>query len=210
MIPPIVHRVWLDDPMPETFERFGQEWRDRSDLELRDWLSVAELPLQHFRRPAWVENAEELFPRDWKRFQADVVRLELLNLYGGLYIDTDVEPGPRAAHVGPELLEDVPGVEWAWAARSPQHNRGHHPITNCVMAATPGHPWIRKCIERLPISLASHGNRSLAQCIGPWHLTRIYEAGDWPTVSIHEWTDLEPYLEHHWNTARRKRGEGLG
>lgn len=200
-IPNIIHRIWLEDPMPEKFEEYGRRWAQLNpDYEVHDWRDPATLP--RLNNQSYYARAQNLYPRDWKRFRADIIRLELLWRYGGLYVDTDVEP---LQPINPLL-----GGRKCLVGRSPQNIKGKHPITNAVMAAERHHPYIGALITDLPAAIVSNKGRPLAQSIGPWHLTRVYEGGDWPDVVV-----LPPellyegsWLIHHWNTAARKRGEG--
>lgn len=206
VIPKIIHRIWLDDPMPATFEEFGRRWEYlHPEWELRDWRSSAELP-EDLPGVGWRMRARELCPNDWKRFIADVLRLELLASFGGLYVDTDVEPHQNIT----PLLEGESCV----VGFSPQHINGEHPITNCFMAAEPGHTYLVDLLLNIGPAIGRFGHRSLATMIGPWHLTRTLRNDPERRydVTVLPWQELfeGPWITHHWNTAKRKAGEGLG
>lgn len=199
-IPRLIHRIWLDEPMPDPFAAFGDRWAElHPGWEIIDWRTSALLP--ELRNRELFDQAREFYPRDWKRFQADILRLELLGRYGGVYVDTDTEP------LAP--LDDLLAGRECVVGRSPQHIAGKHPITNAFMASTPQHPWIEELLARLPEAARQHSHRPLAQSIGPWHLTRVYEAGEWPTVSIIDGLYSGPWFRHLWNNAARKRGVGV-
>lgn len=201
-IPRLIHRLWLDDPLPEPFAVNGQRWGDlHPDWTVTDWLRSSGLP--RLRNQQLVDQAQQLYPNDWKRFTADLVRLELLWLYGGVYADTDVTPH---RHIGP-LLDGRSCV----VGRSPQTRRGKHPITNAVMAAEPGHPYIDALITRIPAAVRDHAHLPLARSVGPWHLTRTYDSATWPVVTVldHETLYGGEWLVHGWNTAARRRGRGV-
>lgn len=196
----MIHRIWLDEPIPGVFRSFGRKWRRlHPDWLVLDWTSITrlDLPAQRVR-----DRAKDVIPHDWKRFEADVLRLELLYEFGGLYVDMDVEPH---APIDP-LLEGKKVL----VGRSPNVSKGYHAITNCVMASVPGHPYIRALIDGLEDAIENHSGEHLARMIGPWHLDRTYSQGDWPDVTVvHPWSKLDPYLTHYWNNALRKKGEGL-
>lgn len=205
MIPQILHRVWLDDPLPEAFADYGMRWRElHPGWEIREWRDSAELP--SLRNRSLFDRARELYPRpawEWRRFEADLLRLELLEQYGGVYVDADVEPLANVA----SLLDG----RICLVGRSPQSSGGVHAITNAVMAAVPGHPWIAALVDGVTEAVRKYGHRPLAQCVGPWHLNRTYEAGRWSDVTV-----LEPevlyeggWLRHDWNSAARRRGGGV-
>lgn len=164
MMPRLIHRIWLDDPMPDEFEAYGRDWeRLHPGWELLEWRSTLELP--PLRNHDLFDRAEELVPRDWKRFQADLLRLELLWLYGGVYADTDVQP----LRPLDDLLHDV---DCAVGVSPNPGPTGAHPVTNAVMAARPVHPFIAGCMMRLPGDVETYAGKHLAQVAGPWLLTR--------------------------------------
>jgi mannosyltransferase OCH1-like enzyme len=202
-IPHRIHRIWLDEPIPPMFIAYGNSWQIlHPRWRVQDWVTSRALPALH--NQDLFERAIEFFSNDWKRFQADIVRLELLWRYGGVYADTDIEP---FRSLGP-LLDGQACV----VARSPQVRHGVHSITNAFMAAAPEHPFIEAAIEQLPISVRRHRGRRLAVAAGPWHLNRVYERGNWPDVVVlgPEFYSEQPYLKHHWNSALRRKGQGLG
>lgn len=202
MIPATVHRIWLDDPLPEPFARNGERWGElHPGWRVIDRRDRAQLP--PLRNQQLFDRARELYPADWKRFEADLLRLELLWLHGGVYADTDVTP---RRHLGP-LLDGRQCV----AGRSPQHLRGAHPITNAVMAAEPKDPWVEALIDGIPDAVDRFGHLPLARSVGPWHLTRVYEAGHWPGVTVLDHGTLYggQWLTHAWNSGARRRGAGV-
>lgn len=202
MIPHQVHRIWLDEPIPATFARYGDRWAKlHPGWDVIDWHDSSSLPPLHNQE--LVDRAELVYPTDWRRFQADLVRLELLWLYGGVYADMDVEPH---RHIG-SLLDGRSCV----VGRSPQHIRGKHPITNAVMAAEPRHTYIGALLDGIPAAVERYGHLPLARSVGPWHLTRTYEDGDWPDITVLDHAELYSgeWLTHAWNTAARRRGDGV-
>lgn len=189
--------------MPEAFQSFGNAWQTlHPGWQVKDWMASSLLP-RLFNQDLF-DRVQEIFPKDWKRFQADIVRLELLWNYGGVYVDTDVEPR--------RPLNDLIAGHACLVGRSPQVKNGVHSITNAVMASAPKHPFIAAAIDRLPASVKRHQGRPLAQVAGPWHLNRTYEADYWPDVAVLEPDELYggEYFLHHWNNALRKKGRRLG
>lgn len=212
-----LHRIWLDDDMPELFTEYGQQWRIlHPDWDVTDWRHTEDLP--KLINQDIFDHARDICPSDWKRFQADLLRLELLDQFGGVYADTDVQPLKPL-----DPLMD----RRAWIAHSPHHDTQGRPLlTQCIMAAEPGHPFIRACIDTLPDAVERYRDRPLAQMIGPHHITRVWnqhpqEVTIYPTAYFFPQSnperdrgltpDLsEAYVWHRWNTTLRKRGKGLG
>jgi mannosyltransferase OCH1-like enzyme len=202
-IPRQIHRIWLDEPMPKMFSVYLNAWQVlHPGWWIQDWMTSRSLPPLH--NQDLFNRASEFYPNDWKRFQADIVRLELLWHYGGVYADTDIEP---FRNLGPLLDERV-----CLVGRSPQVWRGVHSITNAFMATVPRHPFIEATIERLPESVRRRRGHPLARSAGPWHLNRVYDSGSWPDVTVLEPDELYDgtYFRHYWNNKLRKQGRGLG
>lgn len=220
MIPRILHRIWLwppGPPMPETFIGYGDEWRRlHPEWEVKDWTSFDDLP--QLRNQDMFNRAHQMFPKDVYRFQADLLRLELLWLYGGVYADTDVEP----LKPFDPLLEG----RTAFAAWSPNLYHGRQVVTQAVIASTPGHEWIDACIAGAGDAVTRYRGRPLAQVVGPHHVDRCYRAhgarvtvfpsGVFYPQSVRDRdkglkANLDgAYATHHWNTSLRKQGKGLG
>ena len=84
-IPPIFHQVWLGpDPLPEQYAAYQQTWADQHPgWEVRLW-TEDNLP-EPLRRP---EAAERLrVPAE----RTDILRLEVVWRFGGVYVDADLE-----------------------------------------------------------------------------------------------------------------------
>lgn len=198
MIPEVIHRIWLDEPMPDIFTRFGKQWQDtHPHYQLVDWCHTSDLPA--LNNQDLYDRARELVPRDWVRFRSDLVRLELIWQLGGVYVDTDTTP--RRPLPTPDVT--------AWAARSPKRRGGKRPVTNAVFAAAPHHPFIGRLIEEAPGAVVTHAGEPLAQIIGPWHFTRVYEARSWPDVKVFGPGFYHKTVNHRWNSRRRRKGKAL-
>ncbi len=219
MIPRKIHRIWLtneviydpdkEDPLPRQFEEWGDEWRERNPgWKVIDWTSWDQVEGRVGPLPGLVWQADSYYPNDYKRFEADVLRLQILHREGGVYVDTDVEPGRVDLEHFRNFHPDADVV----VGRSPQHIRGNHPITNCVIAAKKASFFIIACQEQQYEDIDRYSHRSLAQSIGPWSMTRAYEGKQWDNVEVYPPGILFDgfWFTHHWNTARRKKGQGLG
>jgi inositol phosphorylceramide mannosyltransferase catalytic subunit len=210
-IPKLFHRIWLDDPVPEVFAGYWDKLQDlHPEWEFRAWDSSEDVP--ELQNQQLFDNAQDLCPKDWKRFQADILRLELLYLYGGIYVDADVEP------IRPfDMLVDFQCI----VPFSPNRGKaGERLLTQYVIGAEPGHPFIKTCIDTLPKAFRKHRSQPLAQMIGPWHITRTFRSQLWDNVALlpeHTFSDklvpkgCEQYILalHKWNNKRRKNGKGL-
>jgi mannosyltransferase OCH1-like enzyme len=85
LIPRVFHQIWLGpDPLPPEFARYRETWKlHHPDWEHRLWTEES-LPGE-LRRP----EARDRLRHPAER--SDILRLELLWRYGGVYLDVDLE-----------------------------------------------------------------------------------------------------------------------
>jgi hypothetical protein len=151
-IPRILHRVVPETPNPvaerwwAAFDQLHPDWRLMTH---RDPLEPAEWPLTS---PHWdrATSGAQL---------ADLVRLEALLRWGGVYVDQDVEPF--------RPLDPLLGLE-AFAAWEDEKV-----IPNAVLGARPDHPAIRECLE-----LAIERMRISTWEAGPGTTTKVLAGRD--------------------------------
>lgn len=129
MIPRIIHHVWLGSkPLPERFAR----WRDELiamhpgwEFWLWDDAKVAKL------------NCPQLFHHSTvKSSHSNMVRMEAVYRFGGVYVDCDFEP------VKP--LDDLL-VHRAFIGRETKHS-----LCSAAFGTEPEHPWLRWQLMKLP------------------------------------------------------------
>lgn len=86
MIPKIIHYCWMsDDPIPERLKAYMDSWHEKlPDFEFMLW-NYDRFPKGQSR---WLDEA---FEAEMYAFCADYLRLYALYLYGGFYLDSDVE-----------------------------------------------------------------------------------------------------------------------
>lgn len=86
MIPKIIHYCWFGGkPKPKEFNKYLESWkRYCPDYEIKEWNeSNFDLTENDYCREAYAA-------KKWA-FVADYARLKVLEKYGGIYMDTDVE-----------------------------------------------------------------------------------------------------------------------
>lgn len=156
--------------MPALFDRFRERFRElHPEWDLRIWTEddCCSLDCKSVL-DTWTNQAS----------RANVVRLEVLSRFGGVYVDTDVEPL--------KPFDSLLNVE-AFAA---EEYRGR--ICNAVIGAIPQHPWIQWQLEALPL---------FAKTRPPWGPLLATEAY-WDMVkqgievTLYPTTHFYPYL---WN-----------
>ena len=131
VIPRILHQVWVGpDAMPQEYEDYRESWRrHHPEWEMRLWTDES-LP-DDFVRPEAYERLRNPAER------SDIIRLEVLYRFGGVYVDTDVE---CLRPIDP-LLED--DVHFFAGYVAPGH------VQNAVIAAEAGHPVVEQALREL-------------------------------------------------------------
>lgn len=143
MIPRTLHQIVLG---PETDPRFASwrlDWRAlHPTWEQRIWVGDATGEILTCQGATWCSPRQELLRRACHvRQRSNILRLELLNAFGGLYTDNDMEW--RQA-VDP-LLVDAEAV-----ASAVHRDEARRNLCNSFIAAASGHPWIQACLAALP------------------------------------------------------------
>jgi mannosyltransferase OCH1-like enzyme len=133
VIPRILHQIWVGpDPLPEEFAAYRETWRAHHGAwEMRLW-EEGTLP-SDLRWPEAYERARTPAER------ADLIRLELLWRFGGVYLDVDFE----CCRPIDDLLE---GVELFAASLKPGGR-----TNNAMIGAIPAHPLLGRALDRARI-----------------------------------------------------------
>ena len=204
-VPKLIHRAWFGPrEMPREYVEYGQRWEELNpDWHLIDWTydMVPQLineDLFHECGVIWRPNPGAAKATSIIQVaQADLLGYELLHSFGGLYVNTDMEP----LRPIPEALLDEEIVL--------ANEIDNWLISNAWMMSVPAHPLIRAVIDAIPDNIARE-TRSIDWQTGPKLLTRIKEE-QFPDVAVlparfcNPWTDTpwgEPHPDsicsHHW------------
>jgi mannosyltransferase OCH1-like enzyme len=175
-IPHQFHRIWLGGPMPDEFRRFGDTWLEQHPgWTMRQWGDDNLPPMRNQTLFDAIESASQ---------KSDILRFELLWLYGGVYVDTDFE---CRQSIEP-LLE---GVQ-VFAAREIDSQ-----VSGAIVGSVPEHPFIGMLIDSLPGSLGEHGRATPAYSTGPGFVSRclkIWDSEGKEPVTIFPASYFYPYL----------------
>lgn len=193
--------------MPTAFAEFAAGWqRLHPDWEYHLW---GDDDLPPLRNRDLYDRAGELCPGLAGQLRADIVRYELLEQFGGVWVDTDFECLRPI-----DGLLDGAGCFAAWVT--------NEWLNNAIMGAEPGHPFITRLIDGLPASIAERPGEAPRVVSGPQYLTRQWRGdGDGVTLFGKEtfyevlWSELgrlgEPphpgeFARHYWGNRHRERG----
>lgn len=206
MIPRVIHHIWLGDPMPDHLERMVATWADlHPTWEHRLW---GDRDLRWLTNRSLYDEAERWAPGSEGQFRSDIARYEILQRYGGLYVDCDMEarkPVDPLCDVECFAGWETPGV---W-------------LNQAVLAAAPGLPLFDELIERLPVNVAATKGRPNV-LTGPQFFTPIaltHGITCYPQANFYPYLfnqldqggrDFpDAYAVHHWENQRRRRGVPL-
>jgi glycosyl transferase-like sugar-binding protein len=152
LIPRLFHWIRLGgDAMPDEHHHWREGWlRAHPGWDHRLWTDHNLPPLKNFPEFCRAETFAQ---------KADIARYELVERYGGIYLDTDME---CIDNLEP-LLDGVEAFA-GWLEPDVEIGIG-------IFGATPGHPWLMELVSQLPTSMRS-GFDILWQT-GPRFFTRV-------------------------------------
>jgi hypothetical protein len=156
-IPKIIHQIWLGSPFPEQYKQYQQTWiKHHPDWEYKLWTDkdIEEFKLTNKRAFDKAPNYGE---------KSDILRYEILNRYGGLYIDVDCE-----------CLRPFTVFHHCYDFYVGTTNSGTAEINNAIIGAAPGHPIITYCIDHIEVGDGTYNVSDTLQRTGPIYLTDCF------------------------------------
>lgn len=186
MIPRVIHFVFFGFT-PFTMVHY---------LAVRSALAVHQVPVKLYysqapqNNPLWDEIAQHVHlvkvdpPQEFGgveltsyQYKADVLRLQILQQQGGVYLDIDVISLKPFGNLWQEQC--VLGME----------NQQGTSITNAVILTEPNHPFIDRWLQDTATSLKDRPWAWHGVCL-PWE---IYSNGTWPTVRLEPRESFMPF-----------------
>ncbi len=179
-IPRIVHQIWLGSPVPTEFRQWMDSWHHEG-WEYKLWTDeeIAKLPMYNRVLYNQVENLGE---------KSDIARLEILNQYGGIYVDTDFECLNISIfdelHQGFDFYIGFEPLEHGYTNKFNMNK-----FCNALIGSRSDHPLLRDLIENIQANyLAYRRCCSAIQRTGPSYLTRII--CEFETVGAHDMRNI--------------------
>jgi len=132
-IPKIIHQIWIGPRrFPRKYARWAETWKHLNpSWEYKLW-TEKELKSLKFINQSFFDNSKSI------GFKSDLARYEILNLYGGLYLDTDFE----CIKPIPNYLLNYDFVSCVVFSDTPQ-------IANGMMMSQKGSKLIRRLIDNI-------------------------------------------------------------
>ena len=208
-IPFILNHVWPGQD-PFRYPEWRATWLAKyPDATMRFWRGA---PPGDPRMQALLED-----DRYTPVVKADILRWGVLYAEGGVYLDTDMECGSTGGDMRP-LLADPKGC---WIAEECEGR-----VCPSIIAATPGHPFVKRMIDALFANLAAVppelANADPVTVTGPLFVSHMCrEHAD--EVTVHSYHRFYPVFynatresaplekavcNHHWKGAWKEKGPG--
>ncbi len=143
-IPKIIHQIWLGSPFPECYKKYQESWQKlHPDWEYHLWTDTDVADFKLINQKTFNTG------RTWAE-KANVFRYEILERFGGVYVDTDFE-----ALQPLDILHDF----YEFYAGIATINRMTL-INNAIIGAIPHHPILQSCIANL--NKKTYGNDQMS------------------------------------------------
>jgi mannosyltransferase OCH1-like enzyme len=162
-----IHRLWLGPKeMPEDYKRYGELWQELNpDWQVIEWTRETLPELQNqYVVDIVARTPRQAFTMDNDRAiavqQADVIAYDLLNQFGGIYTNCDIEPFRPAS----EILELVGDKPWA------SYEDDRH-VVNAIFGGKAGDSFWQGVNDHLPVRYFEFPDASMEWTTGPHLLT---------------------------------------
>lgn len=154
-IPKRIFQIWLGSPLPEKYKRWASTWRDfHPEWEYQLWTDQEAESLDMQNREIY-KSTKNLGSK------SDILRYEILNKYGGLYVDTDFECFKPFdyLHFHADFYAGIAfGKELT--------------ILNGIIGAIPGHPIITDLLRSISAPVETNEGDEIHNVTGPWAFSR--------------------------------------
>ncbi|VHO02144.1 TcdA/TcdB catalytic glycosyltransferase domain-containing protein [Candidatus Rhabdochlamydia sp. T3358] len=162
-IPLIVHQIWLGGQVPEKYGEWMKSWVNLMGWEYKLWTDddVKEMVLYNRKLYDQSSNYGE---------KSDILRLEILWEYGGLYVDVDYEC------IKPEIFDGLHKSFDFYIGFEPiEHGLIYdmYKTCNALVGAAPGHPLILDFMEHMNENVIKYQYQTAVEKTGPDYLSRV-------------------------------------
>lgn len=157
-IPKKIHQIWLGSKFPKEYKSWQKTWIDNHpDWEYILW---TEKEIENFN----FKNKEVFDKTPNYGSKSDILRYEILNRFGGLYIDTDFECFKPFDYL--HLNMDF----YVGIIFEKEFN-----VTNGIIGSVPGHPVLEHLINSINSPVVSNNTEKIHEITGPWALNEAYK-----------------------------------
>jgi mannosyltransferase OCH1-like enzyme len=159
LIPKKIHQVWIGESMPQKFQDCVNSVKKiNHDYEYKLWTldDVDEFQLKNRKLFDEVDNLG---------CKSDIFRYEILERYGGIYLDTDF--------IGLKSFDTLLGFELFGGTAYVEKPE----VLNGLLGCIPNHPVMTECVNRLSKKQPKMFDRDAYGVIkfsGPWFFTEVF------------------------------------
>ena len=173
-VPKVLHHIWIGGDLPLAKQRYRQSWIDQHrGWEHRLWTAsdLAELTFI---------NSTQYSTATTPAQKSHIARYEILNMFGGVYVDCDVE-----------CFRSIDGFRNSVGFAAAEDDDR---IGNAVIGCRANDPLMQCIINAVPDSFGQH-NGNVAEETGSGLFTRAFFADD------HDWTlhSWQTFYPRHWS-----------
>ncbi len=154
IIPKVMHQIWLGSRLPDKFKQWQASWlKLHPTWQFILWTDqhgphnsalVAQYPQNYHERSIQeignLMNQQQYMRAPNYGAKADILRLEILYRFGGVYLDVDTEcfEPLDMLHHRYDFYAGIEPLEFLWLA-----------INNGIIGSIPGHPILKEYIENI-------------------------------------------------------------
>lgn len=158
MIPKIFHRIWLgNSEIPQAYEGFWKNWkRLHPEWEFKDWRDSDITVLSLYKKIKGVES---------NAAKSDIARYEIVYLYGGIYLDCDMDCY--------QPIDDLIAEQDDFIVCN-QNDEFKALCSIGFFASTPKHFILTSALQALAeTSIHSINSNNVAEITGPYFFRRV-------------------------------------
>jgi mannosyltransferase OCH1-like enzyme len=165
-IPRIVHQIWLGGPVPEKYTSWMQTWASMRGWEYKLWTDADIAEFSMYNRDIYDQSTN-------LGEKSDIARLEILNRFGGLYVDVDFEC------FKPEIFDELhQSFDFYMCFEPLEHGFINYfnmfKVCNALIASRANHPLMQDLVTNLRANYHAYDPHcGTIEKTGPSYLTRI-------------------------------------
>jgi mannosyltransferase OCH1-like enzyme len=156
IIPKKIHQIWLGSELPERYKRLTDSWlKYNPDWEYKLWTDSDILDLDLLNKDIFNSMSN-------LGMKADLLRIEILNKFGGLYVDIDFECLKSFDDM--HRLSFYTGIVY-----------GHNVEINVgLIGSIPNHPILIDYLSNVDYKVGMESVDAIFNTTGPYYFTKIF------------------------------------
>ncbi len=153
-IPKIIHQIWLGSPVPEKYKYFMNSWKVKNpDWKYVLWTDKELHAFKMINKPLFDKSTL------WGT-KADLLRYEILERFGGVYVDVDFE-----------CVRSMDELVYSHSFFAGIADFDY--VNNAIIGAAPHHPLIKRVVRHLQTKTQTDIQNHEWQITGPFFLNYV-------------------------------------